>query len=64
MPDAIKPRGITISFESNEIDWLYWVMQNVLTDKAINNPAKNKIIVAHSAIHANHANKKTDHDVD
>lgn len=58
MPDTIRPRGITVSFEAGEIDWLYWVMQEVLTDPTITSTAKDKIITAHSLLHANETNNQ------
>ena len=58
MPNTISPRGITVSFEAGEIDWLCWVMQEVLTDPAITSTAKDKIITAYNLLHENEANNQ------
>jgi hypothetical protein len=58
MPNTISPRGITVSFEASEIDWLYWVMQEVLTTPAVTNTAKDKIITAYNLLHENEANNQ------
>lgn len=43
----VLPRGITVSFTAEEIEWLHWVMTKVLTSEDIKNTAKEKLIEAH-----------------
>jgi hypothetical protein len=46
MPNNTPASGITISFTRDEIEWLSWAMDEVLTSFTRENTAKNKILSA------------------
>lgn len=42
-----QPTYMTIAFTKDELEWLNWVVTQVLTSEDIDNSAKEKIIDAH-----------------
>lgn len=45
-----QPKYMSIAFTKEELDWLNWVMTQVITSEAIHNSAKEKIIKAHELL--------------
>ena len=54
-PETITPRGTTVSFTAAELDWLAWVMQDVLAKYEHNDvslSASNKVVAGSNLLAA------------
>jgi len=45
-----QPNYMSVAFTKEELDWLHWIMTQVITSEDINSSAKEKIIKAHELL--------------